>query len=183
MKISKNIIIAILAVLLVVMLFYPRGSYKDVVNTTYDTITTYQTIKDTSVFDSITPIPIEIYDTTFITIIDSLNLDTPTIVKDWLTRRIYRNDTLINDSNIVIVSNDTIQYNRKKGTKLSYSIYSKEKTVTITNNITAKYSIGGYLVSDGGVAVNGTYQIHGYEYGVMYDLVKKRIGVGVKIRF
>ena len=186
-KINPNLVIILFIIILTLLLFNRNASPPEKKYTLIDSIV-YTNIDSVNIIDSIVPIPIEVYDTLWIH--NVLPLDTSEIVRDWLTMRVYKGDTIINDTNLVVVVSDTVQFNKKRG---GSSVYLwKQPTVikkyeTNVTTIKYKYSLGVLATSRLGSYV--TLDIHKgrLSYSVMYGFnsyeLKRTIGVGVKINF
>jgi hypothetical protein len=152
----KEIVITIL-VAIVIILFFRSSTYiknNPIVLTQYDTVYQEKTFTKYRKGDSIPFIVLSV-DTTTIH-------DTITIVKDYLTTKVFTDTFTIDSSHFTII--DTISENSIKGRQFKADLH--EKTIFVTNNISQK-------------AKNELY------YGFLVDLraFDNKVGLGVGVGF
>lgn len=120
-----------------------------------------------------------------------LPLDSGEIVKDWLSKIAY-SDSIINNEDLLIIIRDTLQFNRKQSSNVTYFIRRPDKTIyqttTITNTESYRFNVGldVYSTSDLYVGV-GLYK-NKWLYNFYIEPFKTmngdfRAGIGARINF
>lgn len=144
----KQFILLFIALLAVGLVQYRHVTTPEKAITVYDT--TLKVIRDTvNPPQKVIPVPYKVIKDTFWVDTVRIQADTAAILADYFAKRVY-SDTLLNDSTALIAVLDTIQFNRRVGTRQLRYINRLPRTITYQSS-PSKWEIGAGIGYGDGV--------------------------------
>lgn len=155
-------------VIILISVFFLTRKQKVITNDIVRTIMTYDTVYKTDSFHSISYIPK--YKTITDTFWKELEIDTLKILADYFAIR-TSNDTLLNDSSLFVLVNDTIQMNSIKSRNFVVRRSYPEITKTVVNELYLNgFYVGGHVGS--GLGFDAEYLYNRNMFGAVLGLDK-----------